>query len=702
MGGRKFFALPVFHPSNLPYAKNHVRFPCVWDVDILTGVAICATLCIAMNKPFQPVVPTSELSHNPCTLRSIAVGAIGCLIIGVGTTYNIMVIHGSYMAIDFSAAAAIFVFFVLTFIINAGAGRLSARFALTGAELRTVYMMLAVACAIPTMGYSAQLLPIITAPFYFATPENNWAELIQPHIKPWLAPQSPLDIKYFYEGLPSWEDGIPWAIWMKPLLVWGSFALALYLVMVCMMVILRRQWMEHERLVYPLAQLPMEMAAPSGQGALSPLFKNRLLWLGFGIAFLTASLKGLHFYNPAIPHVELEQSIPIFKNTETLFFRFSFPMLGFCYLVNPDVAFSMWFFNLLSLMVRGGMAYFGYRITENLGIYGSPSPLFKHLGMGAMIVLVVAGLWSAKAHLKEVFRKALFGKRTVDDSDEILSYRASVWGMLLGLIYMGFWLHASGIPALMVAVFLFAVFVIFIGLTRIVVESGMAVAVASTIGSSYVISGFGANRFGASGVAGMALTYVWSADVRTFVMASVANGLKVVDDPDQNKCRLFSAIMLAIIVSMISSIWMLLWLSYTHGGLNGNGWFYGGGAKAPYNYIITLLMSPPDVNWLGWWIQGIGGAIMGLLMFLRSQFLWFPLHPIGFVIGPIWLMDRLWFTVFLAWLIKACILKYGGLGGYRRARPLFLGLILGQFTCNGFWIIIDLLTGQKGNSIFWI
>ena len=66
---------------------------------------------------------------------------------------------------------------------------------------------------------------------------------------------------------------------------------------------------------------------------------------------------------------------------------------------------------------------------------------------------------------------------------------------------------------------------------------------------------------------------------------------------------------------------MLLWLSYAHGGLNGNGWFFGGGAKAPYNYIVTLLMSPPDINWLGWWVQGIGGAIMGLLMFLRSQFL---------------------------------------------------------------------------------
>ena len=676
----------------------------IWEFGNLTANGIRARLCADMNKPFQPVVPTSELSSNPnpCTFRAVTVGIVGSFVVGVGTTYNIMVVHGSYMAIDFSTAAAIFVFFVLTFIVNAGVRCVNSRIALDGAELRSVYMMLVVACAIPTMGYSAQLLPIITAPFYFATPENSWAELIQPHIKPWLAPQSDLGIKYFYEGLPSWEARIPWEIWIKPLLVWGSLAMALYLVMICMMVILRRQWMEHERLVYPLAQLPIEMTAPSGQFGLRPLFKDRLMWLGFGTVFLVASLKGLHFYHPAVPHVELEQGIPIFKNTQTLFFRLSFPMLGFCYLVNPAVAFSMWFFNLLSLLVRGGMAYFGYRMTENLGIYGSPSPLFKHLGMGAMVVLVVASLWSARTHLKAVMRKAFFNKQAADDSDEILSYRAAVWGLLLGSIYMGLWLNVSGIPALMVVVFLFAVFVIFIGLTRIVVESGMAVAVASTIGSSFVISGFGAKRLGAAGLTSMALTYVWSADVRIFVMASAANGLKVIDGAGQGNRRLFWAMMLAIVVCMVSSIWMLLWLSYTHGGVNGNGWFYGGGARAPYDFIATLLMSPPDANWVGWWIQGVGGGIMGLLMFLRSQFLWWPFHPIGFVIGPIWLMDRLWFTVLLAWLIKACILKYGGLRGYRRARPLFLGLILGQFTCNGFWILIDLMTGQKGNSIFWI
>ena len=244
-----------------------MRFPCVWDPGILTGIGIRARLCVAMDKPFQPANPTSEHAHyhNPCTFRAVTVGVVGSLVVGVGTTYNIMVVHGSYMAIDFSTAAAIFIFFVLTFIVNAGVGRVNSRFALNGAELRSVYMMLVVACAIPTMGYSAQLLPIITAPFYFATPENGWAELIQPHIKPWLTPQSDLGITYFYEGLPSWEARIPWEIWIKPLLVWGSLAMALYLVMICMMVVLRRQWMEHERLVYPLAQLPIEMTAPSGE-----------------------------------------------------------------------------------------------------------------------------------------------------------------------------------------------------------------------------------------------------------------------------------------------------------------------------------------------------------------------------------------------------------------------------------------------------
>jgi len=379
---------------------------------------------------------------NAFTFRAFVVGTAASFIIGVGTTYNIMVLHGSYMAIDFSAAAAIFLFFLLTFIVNAALGKIKSNFALSSSELKTVYVMMVVACAIPTMGMSAQLLPIITSPFYYALPENSWAELIQPHIKPWLVPQGRLWIKYFYEGLPSWEGNIPWMIWIKPLLIWGSFLMVLYFVMICMMVILRKQWMEKERLIYPLAQLPLEMAQLEGKAVLSPFFKDRIVWIGFAIAFGVSSLNGLHYYYPVVPGVQLVQYIPIFRRTTTLIFRLSFPMLGFFYMVHLDVAFSLWFFNLLSLAVRGFMKYFGYHYTENLGIYGSPSPIFAHQGMGAIAVLVISGLWVGREHLKRVIKKAFVNDPNIDDTDEAISYRVAFWGMLIGLIYMTFWLNA--------------------------------------------------------------------------------------------------------------------------------------------------------------------------------------------------------------------------------------------------------------------
>jgi hypothetical protein len=629
------------------------------------------------------------------TARSLLVGLVFCFILAVGTTYNLMVVHGSYMAIDFSAAAAIFLFFLLTLCINPPLGILSPKLVLSPAELKVIYMMLVVACALPTMGMAAQILPILTAPFYYALPENSWAELIHPYIKPWLVPQGKTAIKYFYEGLPSWEAGIPWGVWLKPLVIWASFLMALYLVMISISVILRKQWMEHERLVYPLAQLPIEMAERT-------IYRNGLMWLGFAIAFLVSSINGLHHYFPIVPRIQLVRYIPIFRRTQTLIFRLSFPMLGFFYLVHLDVAFSLWFFNLLSLIVRGFMTYFGIRFTENLGIYGARSPLFAHQGMGAITVLVVVGFWNARRHLWNILRKALLGARDVNDSDEILSYRAAFWILILGLAYMGFWLNASGMPGWIVPIFLAATFIIFIGLTRIVAESGLAEAVASTIGSSFVVSGFGTRVLGPEGLSSMAMTYVWSADVRTFVMASCVNGLKVVEDRRVRKRPIFWAIMGSIIVTGVAATWMIMRLAYIHGGLNGNDWFFGGGAKAPYNYIVSKMIHPEGPNIVGWYIKGIGAAIMALLMFLRARFLWWPFHPIGFAIGPIWIMDQIWFTCFLAWLLKLAVVRWGGLKAYRSVRPIFLGLILGQFVCNGTWIIVDILVGGRGNRIFWI
>ncbi|MFQ5810855.1 MAG: DUF6785 family protein, partial [Armatimonadota bacterium] len=111
------------------------------------------------------------------TLRGIFVGALGALAIGLGAPYATMVLRGSTMALDFSTPGAIFLLFVLVAGPNLLLQRFCPRWALSPAELITAYIMMVIASAIPTMGLTAQVLPLITAPYYYATPENKWQEL---------------------------------------------------------------------------------------------------------------------------------------------------------------------------------------------------------------------------------------------------------------------------------------------------------------------------------------------------------------------------------------------------------------------------------------------------------------------------------------------------------------------------------------------
>ena len=61
-----------------------------------------------------------------------------------------------------------------------------------------------------------------------------------------------------------------------------------------------------------------------------------------------------------------------------------------------------------------------------------------------------------------------------------------------------------------------------------------------------------------------------------------------------------------------------------------------------------------------------------------------------------------WFSIFLAWLIKVIVLKYGGAAVFTRSRDFFLGLIVGRMFISGGWLVVDYLTGTVGNPIFWI
>jgi hypothetical protein len=162
-----------------------------------------------------------------------------------------------------------------------------------------IYAMMVMASPIPTL-FAGRIFGTILAPYYFATPENGWRELIQPYLPSWLSPQDPRLAAFFYEGLEQGRP-IPWAAWMPTLPAWAPMIIALFLVMITFMVLLRRQWIEHERLIFPLVQVPLAMAETGEEGKrIGPFYTNPVMWAGFALPALWGALHGLYTYFPNV------------------------------------------------------------------------------------------------------------------------------------------------------------------------------------------------------------------------------------------------------------------------------------------------------------------------------------------------------------------------------------------------------------------
>jgi hypothetical protein len=202
----------------------------------------------------------SSPKREGITVRAFAIGTLASLAIGVGVAYVDTVIRGSPMARDFGSPVAVFLLIIIAVLLNPLLRLLRRSWYLSGSEVALIYIMSLLAAAIPSMGLTSFFVPFLSGAQYYAMPENRWADLFMEHIPAWQIPRDPQAIKDFYEGNPT--ATIAWNVWLPPILAWASFLIALYLVMIALMVILRRQWMDYERLLYPLMQPSLAMDCP--------------------------------------------------------------------------------------------------------------------------------------------------------------------------------------------------------------------------------------------------------------------------------------------------------------------------------------------------------------------------------------------------------------------------------------------------------
>ncbi|MCY3790988.1 MAG: hypothetical protein OXH63_19610 [Gemmatimonadetes bacterium] len=636
------------------------------------------------------------------TPKALILGCLFTFFVAAGDSYGVFYLRGSYMTLGTSTVGALFLLFFLAGLINPLLKLVHPRAGLNRGELLLIYIMMVMASPLPVF-FAGRFIGTILTPFYFATPENDWHTLIQPHIADWLEPRDLAIMWPFYEGLEQGQS-IPWAGWLPMFLRWAPLVWALFLAMIAVMAILRKQWNDYERLTYPLVQVPMALTEQdAGGNRIAPFFKNPVMWTGFAVPAIWGTLHGLHNYFPETVPIATNVDpihfiLPIFDNLSELQFKFRFNILGFFYFLKTEIAFSLWFFNLFANALRTTFAVLGVTSSEMLG--GGHSiidPILVHQSMGGMLVLFLFGLFAARKHLWAVCRKALWGDPTVDDSGEILSYRTAVIVLLGSSAVMVAWLSLAGLPVWVVLAFLFTTFALFVGFTRLIAEGGLSDGSVPVGPAAIVVSAVGSSAIGTQGMVVLAMTFFWT-NGRSFAMTSAANSLKLGEGFGGSKRPLFWTMLLAMAVGLVSSMWVVMELGYSYGALNLK---IPGGQHGLYDYAASLIRTPSEPHLWGWINTGIGAGVMLLLMLARWYYVWWPLHPLGYPIGPTGIMDHLWFDMFLAWLIKVSVLRYGGVALYRKTRPFFMGMIAGHIVPGGLFLFVDHFTGMVGNVIFW-
>jgi hypothetical protein len=641
----------------------------------------------------------SEISRG-VTFRAVLTGAFLVAVISVISPWAVLVVKGSQLTSNAIPIIAVFLLFAVTAVAQPLLKLLSRRLAFRRTELITVYVMMLVGSVVVTTGFTGSFLSVISGAMYYATPENNWDALFTPNLSRWLSPTDTQAVRLFYEGLPRGMQ-IPWDAWATPLATWMSFILVFYGVLFCLGVLLRGQWVENERLVFPLTKLPLAMVDDEDdeRSWIGSLFTSRVMWIGFAIPLLLHTWNSMGNYSDAFQKIPVVGNVTVMTGLPAIPFRLNLPVIGLAYLMPLNVAFSMWFFFLIGQAQRMILSRVGIQIgTGDIWTSGAAGPIISYQQSGAMMVFVAFLLWTAMPHIRRLWRQAAAGER----GDEVLHPRTAFAGLIAGACFMVAWLTVTGLAFYVAVILVFGALGAFIGLSRIVAEAGLPGAQTPMVPQAFITRGFGPEVLGLKNMTNLGLSTVWIGETAANMMNAVVHSLKLTtDDGDRRRYRgMPLALALAVVVGLAGSIWFTMTMAYAHGGINLHNWYYVGAAQWPYNYMASVYNAPdPFLPRLGF--TSIGGAVMALLLFLRHRFIWWPLHPIGFPIANTYtIMSYGWFAIFLAWMAKSVVLRYGGIAAYRSLQPFFLGLILGEFTTACVWVFLDGTFGFEGNMIF--
>ena len=685
---------------------------------------------MAQMSPASPLERTKR--PRMFTLRSVGLGLLGVAIISLLTPYSDYALKNSALIGFNLPVGVVLLFFLFAVCVNGPLSRWRPKWAFSSAEMTIMLGMILAACAVPSSGLMRYLPASLVMPFAQGgnQPEHvrMWQEM---KLARWLFPGFESVDPRDWAGDPivtgfhmRWSGTTtpPYLKWLKPAVSWGIFFGGLWTALLCLASLVHRQWFENERLPFPLAQIQLGLVEQPAAGRwFNSLFSKRAFWIGFGAIFFIRFWNGLHIYWPTyVPAIPTGYNLTaMFSETPWSYAspyvrkaEIWFVVVGVAFFLSNSVSLSLWVFPILAAIysiVKGAT-------TGEPGIRGEWD---QHLG--SCLAFLATILWVGRHHFRLVFVQAFRGARVGEPEGRYMSYAFAFWLLVGSAGLMVGWLWMAGASVVGGVVIVLMLLVLFMLITRVVAETGLIYGqLLVPIYKPWQLLAY----YGGGKPVSMetfylsSLTQVSSYDFREPFPVYATHGMKVADqtmfeDGEGVKCersigRKFMLLMgLAVTLSYGLSFSSLLWTEYRFATTQDqsqtapiNSW---GTVGAQRNYVSTPVSAyykPQKANlpYDPLTQVGVGAAITAFLAAMRLRFAWWPLHPIGFLMYPTTPAQVIWFSLFLGWLIKALLLKFGGSSLYQSAKPLFVGVIVGECVAAGAWLAISIVLHLLGVS----
>lgn len=572
------------------------------------------------------------------------------------------------------------------FLVNVVLRRCRIKFFLKSSDLVLLYLMTTIGGMIVGLGLLG-LFPFTVMGMQkaaYAYPEY-WGAYLE-RVPSFILPQSQTAVFNFWLA----DGPTPWGEWMIPLIMWGLLFLAMMCVYFFIATIVYEHWVHRERLSFPLVQPVVDFIKIDGNNESVNFWATVPGKVGLILSVLWVSLGVLHRYYPSIPTAPTGINFNKFFSEEPwksgvgfppwLNFTIRLDVIGIGYFIATDLLFSLWFFFLIPFKAS-------HVVAVQYGIWQGEFPYlhssFAYYGIAIMLV------WNAKGTLREIFQEAVRGARESRHGVLPMSYRAMfILGIVGFLCTVSFFVIFFGMSWAWSIALWSAFFIASFTFARIRAETGVPVHTSAPqefkLNWSWLLGGK------TLGDSAKPMTFEYVLFNFGGMSANILEGYKMASVARIRPRAIVWAILIAFVAAYVMGLGMMLPMIHEHGAETMTTF----NIDLPQqNFNSTRVMTDTIQQKSYAPIFAGTGFVMGLLLaYLRTRFLWWPFHPIGYIASmQTFIIADTWSSFMIVWIIKAVVLRYGGASLYQKLKPFFVALIIGSVLTNTLGTVIGIL-----------